>query len=66
MKNTFKEKFPKLYDETAIRYRLEPLYDGGDIGTNLYRTVLTDDQRKCINIRKNKCLKKVIKNGDTR
>ena len=33
MNNTFKDKFPKLYDEKAKRYRLEPLYDGGDCGS---------------------------------
>ena len=33
MKNTFKEKFPKLYDENSKRYRVEPVYDGGDCGS---------------------------------
>ena len=66
MNNTFKEKFPKLYDENAKRYRIEPLYDGGEVGTDLYRTKLTDEQLKCINIKKKKCLKKVINNGNTR
>ena len=33
MNNIFKEKFPKLYDENGERYRLEPVYDGGESGS---------------------------------
>ena len=29
----FKEKYPKLYDENARRYRLAPVYDGADCGS---------------------------------
>ena len=29
----FKEKYPKLYDESARRYRLAPVYDGADCGS---------------------------------
>ena len=79
MKNTFKEKFPKLYDEFAKRTRLEPVYDGGDSGSiykdngvninkkifemqieNIKNKKLTEEELDCVQIRKEKILKKVL------
>lgn len=79
MNNIFKEKFPKLYDDNGERYRLEPVYDGGDCGSiykdngvninkkifemqieNIKSKRLTKEELDCVQIRKEKTLKKVL------
>ena len=79
MNNIFKEKFPKLYDDNGERYRLEPVYDGGDSGSiykdngvNINKKIfemqiekikskrLTKEELDCVQIRKEKTLKKVL------
>ena len=35
----FKERYPKLYDENARRYRMIPAYDGADCGSVYYSSV---------------------------